>query len=507
MRVLVVEDSGTQAFLHKTILTRHGFEVESVGTLAEVLRRLKRPGIDIVLLDLSLSDSAGLDTFFKVHAAAEEVPVVVLSSHDDEATALQALKGGAQDYLIKGRARESDVSRCLQYAFERSQIEVELRHSEKMTRLILENSYDAFWAIDDTGEIIGWNKQAENTFGFKRSEVIGRTLAETIVLPRFLDSHERVMDEMLNNPQGSRVLNRRADILMQNKDGNEIPIELVVFPVQIGERQTFCAFAHDISERKELQERTRRLNEELERRVQERTAELARSNAELQQFAKIASHDLQEPLRTIEGYAKLIDKRYRGKLDSDGDEFIDFILDGCSRMVQIIQGVLNHANIGTTDLKPVQVVDLGTTIEEVLRNLTFIIRETGARVEVGELPQVVANKSELLQLFQNLISNAIKYRGEVPPLIKISAEENVHEWVFSVEDNGIGIDPKYSEKIFDMFARLHGKTQYSGTGIGLAICKKIVETHGGRIWVQSEPGRGSIFLFTLHRFVTAETDK
>jgi PAS domain S-box-containing protein len=381
---------------------------------------------------------------------------------------------------------------------ERAQIETELRQSEKMTRLILENSYDAFWAIDEAGEIIGWNRQAEATFGFKRDEVIGKTLAETIVLPRFLDSHLAVMDEMVTTGT-SRVLNRRAEILMQTKDGTEVPIELVVFKVEVGDRYTFCAFAHDITERRAIAERTRRLNEELESRVQERTAELARSNAELGQFAKIASHDLQEPLRTVEGYATLLAKRYKGQLDSDADEFIDFILDGTTRMLQLIHDVLNHASIGTTDHKPVQVIETRMVVDQALKNLDMLIKDTKAKITVGDLPTVVASKAELVQLFQNLIGNALKYRGEATPVIKISCEENVHEWVFSVEDNGIGIDPKYSEKIFDMFSRLHGKTQYSGTGIGLAICKKIVETHGGRIWVQSAPGKGSIFLFTLLR--------
>jgi PAS domain S-box-containing protein len=382
---------------------------------------------------------------------------------------------------------------------ERSQIEAELRHSEKMTRLILENAYDAFWAIDSAGEIIGWNRQAENTFGYKRNEVIGRTLAETIVLDRYMDIHLELMDEMLTTGT-SRILNKRSEIMMRRKDESEVAIELVVFRVDLGDTKTFCAFAHDITERRQLAERTKQLNEELERRVQERTAELVRSNAELQQFAKIAAHDLQEPLRTIEGYANLLAKRYKGKLDSDADEFIEFILDGAGRMILLIQGVLTHSGIGATDLKPVESVDVNEILDTVRRNLQLSMRESGAKLEYSNLPEVVANKSELLQLFQNLIGNAIKYRGERAPVIKVSAEENVHEWVFSVEDNGIGIDPKYAEKIFDMFARLHGKTQYEGTGIGLAICKKIVETHGGRIWVQSEPGRGSIFLFTLHRF-------
>jgi PAS domain S-box-containing protein len=499
MRVLVVEDSVTQAQLHRVNLSRHGFEVEWVTSLAEVTKRLQTPGIDIVLLDLSLPDSEGIETFFRVHAAAEAIPIVVISAEDDEKVALQALKGGAQDYLIKGKAPGEAIVRCLYYAMERAQIEAELRHSEKMTRLILDNAYDAFWAIDSAGEIIGWNNMAEATFGWTRSEVIGKTLAETLIVPRYLDQHLQLMDEMLTTGT-SRILNRRAEIWMMTKAGTEVPVELVVFKVELGGSRTFCAFAHDITERKELAERTHQLNEELERRVQERTAELVRSNAELQQFAKIASHDLQEPLRSIEGYATLLAKRYKGKIDQDADEFLGFILDGVHRMVDLIQGVLTHSRIGSTDLKPVESVNLSDAMNTVLANLSALIAENNAKVLYENLPIVVANKSEMLQLFQNLVGNAIKYRGERDPVIKITAEENVHEWVFSVEDNGIGIDSKYSEKIFDMFARLHGKTQYSGTGIGLAICKKIVETHGGRIWVQSEPGHGSIFLFTLHRF-------
>jgi len=161
--------------------------------------------------------------------------------------------------------------------------------------------------------------------------------------------------------------------------------------------------------------------------------------------------------------------------------------------------VLLHSGIGTSDVKAKSPVDLQAVLQEVLDNLKMSIEESRTTVEFEQLPVVVANRTEILQLFQNLISNAIKYRGESAPVVKITCEENVHEWVFSVEDNGIGIDPQYSEKIFDMFARLHGKTEYRGTGIGLAICKKIVETHGGRIWVQSEPCDGSIFLFTLPR--------
>jgi PAS domain S-box-containing protein len=492
----LVEDSAVQAQARNAQLHNDGFEVEWLARLSDVLVRLKSPGIDVILLDLTLPDSTGINTFYEVHHMAEDLPIVILSADDNEDLALQAMKGGAQDYLIKGVATPDAIERCLHYAVERSQTEAELRHSEKLTRLILENSYDAFWAIDSAGEIIGWNKQAENTFGFKREEVIGKTLADTLVLDRFKQAHIATVEEMLSTGR-SRILNRRAEILLKRKDQTEVPVELVVFPVQVGERRTFCAFAHDITERKEIEERTRLINEELEHRVQERTQALMQSNAQLQQFAKIASHDLQEPLRTIEGYANLLAKRYKGRLDADADEFIAFILDAISRMIELIHAVLMHSGIGATDVSTHTPVEMNDVLREVMHNLKAALEESGTTVMVDKLPRVVCNRTEMVQLFQNLIGNAIKYRGSSPPLIKVSFEENVHDLVFSVEDNGIGIEPKYAERIFDMFARLHGKTEYRGTGIGLAICKKIVETHGGRIWVQSEPGNGSIFLFTL----------
>lgn len=501
MRVLVVEDSFTQAQIHQMNLLRRGFQVEWVTNLHEVLIRLKDPGIDVVLLDLSLPDSRGIDTFFKVKTAAEGVPVVVMSAMDDEETALEALHGGAQDYLIKGQATNDMLVRCLRYAFERGRVEQELRDSEKRLRLIIENSYDAFIAFDASGQIRGWNHQAENTFGWSRDEVLGRNLADTIIPLRFLPAHKRDMFNLMTRGTG-KLLNRRAEMQLLHRDGREIPVEIALFPVKLGgTTDSYCAFLHDISARREMERRNKEWNDELERRVQERTEELRRSNAELQQFAKVASHDLQEPIRAIQGYSQLLAKRYKGKLDSDANEFIDFILDGCSRMIKLIQAVLQHASIGTTDVKAVQFVDCRIVMEEALANLKASIEESKTTVRFGELPTVVANRQEMVQLFQNLIGNAIKYREPGRnPKIHISAEANVHEWVFSVQDNGIGIDPRYTEKIFDMFARLHGKTQYSGTGIGLAICKKIVETHGGHIWVESELGNGSIFLFTILRF-------
>lgn len=506
MRVLVVEDSFTQAQLHQMNLVKRGFEVDWVTNLSEVIDRLQQTGIDVVLLDLSLPDSVGLDTFYKVNNFAENIPIVVMTSLDDQDLAIEALSNGAQDYLIKGQTSDDMLVRCLRHAIERGRVERQLRDSERRNRMILENSYDAFIAFDATGTIAAWNRQAENSFGWWRHEIIGRRLADTLIPERFLRLHLKDMQRLKNTGSGA-ILNRRAELILLHKDGTEIPVEIGLFRVGYGTYTEFCAFIRDITERKAIERRSRQINEELERAVEERTAELVRSNAELQQFAKIASHDLQEPLRTIEGYTQLLSTRYKGKLDKDGDEFIDYIMDGTRRMLKLIQDVLAHSAIGTSDVKMITFVDCQSVVREAVANLKASIEESHAKVDIGHLPVVMANRQELVQLFQNLIGNAIKYRGDARPEITIACEENVHDWVFSVKDNGIGIDPQYKDKVFDMFARLHGKNAYAGTGIGLAICKKIVETHEGRIWVESEPGKGSIFLFTLLRLRSAEMGK
>lgn len=499
MHVLIVEDSITQARVHELNLSRYDFAVSKASTVSEAEDCLADNEIDVVLLDLNLPDSKGLDTFFHVHQAARGVPIVLVSSIADEAIAMEALQGGAQDYLIKGQAHDREIKRCLVHAVERSRVEKQLRESERRTRMVLENCTDAFIACDRNGVIRGWNPQAENMFGWKKDEVVGKTLSETIIPDYLQETHKHDLATLASSDRGS-LFRRRAELRLKHRNGAELPVELGLFPILIGDdHDELCAFVHDITARKAIEMRNKQLNEELEQRVAERTAELARSNAELQQFAKVASHDLQEPLRAVEGYVRLLTKRYKGKLDQDADEFIDFIMDGVDRMGKLIQAVLAHASIGPNDVKNVQQVDCKIVISEVLSNLKATIEESNAKVVIEKMPVVMANRSEMLQLFQNLLSNALKYKGDRPPEITVRAEQNVHEWVFSIQDNGIGIDPRYTEKIFDMFARLHGKTSYSGTGIGLAICKKIVETHGGRIWVQSEPGAGSIFFFSLDR--------
>jgi signal transduction histidine kinase len=240
----------------------------------------------------------------------------------------------------------------------------------------------------------------------------------------------------------------------------------------------------------------RMLNTELEQRVAERTAELRRSNEELQQFAYVVSHDLQEPLRMVSSYVQLLARRYQDKLDDEANEFIGYAVEGTQRMRQLIQDLLAYSQTGTRQYD-LALTDCEELLRQVLSDLRTAIEESGAEVTHDALPQVMADSRQLGQVLQNLLSNAIKFRGQAAVHIHVSARQEGNQWVFSVQDNGIGIEPQHMERIFVIFQRLHTRGEFPGSGVGLAICKKIVERHGGRIWIESQPGDGATFFFTL----------
>jgi len=224
--------------------------------------------------------------------------------------------------------------------------------------------------------------------------------------------------------------------------------------------------------------------------------DLKRSNAELEEFAYVASHDLQEPLRMVASFTQLLARRYRGKLDKDADEFIAYAVDGANRMQQLLNDLLAYSRVGTRG-RPLVPVDCNSVLAKARANLFMSLEESGAKLSSDPLPMVRGDEVQLVQLFQNLIANALKFRGANPPEIQIATQETDDSWIFAVRDNGIGIAPAHQQRIFLIFQRLHPRSEYAGTGIGLAICKKIVERHGGRIWVESEPGHGATFYFSL----------
>ncbi|MGC2557905.1 MAG: ATP-binding protein [Terriglobales bacterium] len=238
--------------------------------------------------------------------------------------------------------------------------------------------------------------------------------------------------------------------------------------------------------------REKKLREE-HRRDQE---DLTRSNRDLEQFAYVASHDLQEPLRMVAIYTQLLAERYQGKLDENADKYIHYAADGATRMQVLVKDLLAFSRVGSQGAK-FRPTDCAAAVEIALQNLRAAVQESGARVECGPVPAVVADPTQLVQLFQNLIGNALKFRGSKTPVVSVTAEQTKQETIFSVADNGIGIAPEHAELVFAIFKRLHSRTEYPGSGIGLAICKKIVERHGGKIWVESQPGHGCTFRFTL----------
>ena len=351
-------------------------------------------------------------------------------------------------------------------------------------RGLLEAAPDAMVVVNQGGEIVLLNVQAEKQFGYHRDELVGQQVKNIIpegFAERLIADGLRSAADALAQQMGTGI-----ELTGRRKNGSEFPIEIMLSPLESADGILVTAAIRDISVRNDA-----------EKHLAQKVEELNRSNEELAQFAYIASHDLQEPLRMVASYTQLLSRRYKGKLDSDADEFIAFAVDGASRMQRLIQDLLAYSRVGSEgkDL-------IDTSSEEALRqaliNLRGAIEEGGARVTHDPLPTVLADETQLIQLFQNLVGNAIKYHGLGVPRVHISAARNdENKWTFSVRDNGLGIDSQYFEKIFRMFQRLHKRDEFAGTGIGLAICKKIVERHGGSISVESQPGQGSAFRFAL----------
>jgi len=273
-------------------------------------------------------------------------------------------------------------------------------------------------------------------------------------------------------------------------------VEITVNYLEFAGGEYNCAFARDITERKQAEEALRSAYDEMEKRVEERTAELARSNADLRQFAYVASHDLQEPLRMMSSYLQALEQDSRDRLNERTRSFIHLSLDAAERMQQLISGILAYAYVGTRG-EEFETVDSNAIVDQVIADLGETIRRDRAEVTRDEMPTLAADPTLLTQLFQNLIGNAIKFHGDQPPRVHVSCKQSGKEWVFSVRDNGIGIDSEHLSRIFAVFERLHPVEEYPGTGIGLAICKRVVERHKGRIWCESEPGKGATFHFSI----------
>jgi len=360
----------------------------------------------------------------------------------------------------------------------------ESKESGAKYRALLEAAPDAMVVVNQGGEIVLLNVQAEKQFGYSRDELVGQQVKNIIpegFAERLIADGTRSAAQALAQHIGTGIA-----LAGRRKDGTEFPIEIMLSPLESSEGILVTAAIRDITERNKSEEH-----------LVKTVGELKRSNDELQQFAYVASHDLQEPLRMVASYTQLLAKRYQGRLDSDADEFIAFAVDGCHRMQGLIQDLLAYSRAGTNGRALCQVSG-EDALEGALTNLRTTIEQSGAIVSHDSLPAITTDETQLTQVFQNLVGNAIKYRSAEVPRVHVSATKTGdNEWIFSVRDNGLGIAPQYFERIFILFQRLHGRNEFEGTGIGLAICKKVLERLGGRIWVESQPEKGSTFRFAL----------
>jgi PAS domain S-box-containing protein len=367
---------------------------------------------------------------------------------------------------------------------ERARAEEALRLSEAKFAGIISISSDAIVSIDEDQRIVFYNQGAEQTFGYAAEQVMGERV-EMLIPEQHRAGHEARVREFGDSPVVARRMGERGQISGCRWSGEVFPADASISKLELGGKRLYTAVLRDVTERV-------RAEDALARQAQE----LARSNADLEQFAYVASHDLQEPLRMVASYTQLLARRYRDKLDDDAHEFIGYAVDGVTRMQALIGDLLAYSRVGKGG-GAVERADLEAVFQRTLDVLRTAIEESGAQVTAGPLPTVAADPVQMGQVLQNLVGNGLKFRGAEPPRVHVSAERTGGEWVISVRDNGIGIAPEYARRIFVIFQRLHTRAEYAGTGIGLAICKKIVERHGGRIRVESAEGQGSTFYFTL----------
>lgn len=361
----------------------------------------------------------------------------------------------------------------------------EARRAEEADRTlasVVSSSYDAIISKDMSGIVTSWNAGAEALFGYSAEAMVGQPITR-LFPPELIAEEREILGHIID---GKQIVNR--DTVRVRSDGTRVDVSVTISPIRDAHGQIIGAskIAHDITARREA-----------ELMAERRAEDLQRSNAELEQFAYIASHDLQEPLRMVASFVQLLATRYADRLDDRGREYIGFAVDGARRMQQMVQDLLAFARVGRRGELVTAAVDLNGCYALACQHLEHAIAESQAVVEAAELPIVRGVELQLVQVLQNLIGNAIKYRGEERPRVRVDAVREGPFWRLTVRDNGIGIEPQYFDRIFVIFQRLHQRENYSGTGIGLAICKRIIEAHGGRIWVESAPGQGSTFSFVL----------
>jgi hypothetical protein len=498
-KILLVDDTPENLVSLEAALSGLGEELVLASSGKQALRHLLEDDFAAILLDVRMPEMDGFETaeLIRSRPRSRQTPILFLTGYRNEEHLFRGYDLGAVDFLFKPIVPEvlrskvavfvelSRTNAKLKEQTDALRVQAEvLQKAEQRFRSLLEAAPDAMLVCREDGEIVMVNSQAEILFNSHRDKLISRSIRSLV--PGW-------------GPQSGQPAQRAIELLAYPDGRSPFQAEISFSPVQTEEGVVVTCSIRDITERKKTEERIRELNSNLEERVLERTEALMRSNEELQQFAYVASHDLQEPLRTVSIYAQLLAKRYQGQLAGDADQFIRFIVEGSERMEKLIHDLLDFSRVDARGTDYFTRTSCDEALNDAIGNLYSLIDENAAVITRGSLPTLTGDPVQLTRLLQNLLVNSIRYRSDAPPRIHVEAQDQNGEWLFSVRDNGIGIEPQYAEKIFGIFRCLQPRDKSSGSGMGLAICRKIVTRHEGRIWVESALGEGATFYFTLPR--------
>jgi PAS domain S-box-containing protein len=501
VKLLLVDDDRDNLLALQAVLEPLNQELLLAEGGTEALRLCLDHDFAAILLDVRMPEIDGFETaeLIRSRKRSRQTPILFLTAYRSDEQLFRGYDMGAVDFLFKPIVPEvlqSKVSVFVELSRSEQLLRrqaAELARAERKFRAVLEAAPDAMVITSTSGHIELANSRADALFGYSRETLIGRDI-QTLI-PEW--SRTRLPEE------GSPAWAGEERLTAIRHDGRAFPAGITRSPLVTPEGELITTAIRDATDQVTAEERIHRLNLELERRVADRTKELTYSNEALRQFAWAASHDLQEPIRTVLAYSQWLSQSVREKLSERESKMLDMVELQAARMHQLVGALRQYIHVSESGTQEAALVDLNGVLNTVRGTLQSMIDEAGATIQADSLPVVSGIEILLIQLFQNLISNAIKYRSNELPHIRIWAEPfsangsaSGDGWRFSVQDNGIGIDPKYFEYIFGVFRRLHG-IQYSGTGIGLAICKAAVERLGGRIWVESAPGFGATFHFLL----------